>query len=568
MHKPKLIRFLSVAACLAALAFPGCGERQSPAERAAEASVLLMNNGGEPSALDPQFAQPGVIENRIMLALFEGLVRYDPQTLEPVPAIAESWDLSEDGLRRTFRLRKNAKFSDGTPITADDFLFSFRRILSPKLASPCASLFFAPVKNARAFASGKIADFSQVGFSAPDKHTLIVELENPCPYFLSLACHSSWSVVPAHAILKFGEIDTRSTLWTRPENFVGSGPFFLRSWRVAYRIEVEKNPHYWDASQVALNGIRFDAVEDQFAEETAFNDGQYHITNTVPQTRVPVLREQNAPALRLDPYLSTAFIRINCAKAPLDDPRVRRALSLALDRNALAEQVMRGGETPANALVPADAYGNTSSEKNNKTVETKSALSQDAAIARARALLAEAGFPGGEGFPEITYLYNTSDGAQFFAQAIQEMWRKNLGIRVALRNQEYKVYRVSLAQGDYELARSAWSGDYLDPTTFLELFVSGGHINWTNWSDENYDRLLAEAARERIPAKRTEKLKAAEKILLDAMPIIPTLHSRSKFLIRPEVRGWYPNLLDIHPYTAIRLTDEIRATERRKSESR
>ncbi len=555
MLKRALIAAITAGIALAALCIlPACGERKVPAETTAEQGILLLNNGGEPSALDPQFAQPGVIENRIMLALFEGLVRYDPKTLEPVPAIATSWSVSEDGLRWTFRLRPDAKFSDGKNIVAADFLFSFRRILSPKLASPCASLFFAPVKNARAFANGTLNDFSQVGFSAPDPHTLIVELGNPCPYFLALACHSSWSAVPAHAILRFGEIDSRSTLWTRPENFVGSGPFRLRSWRVAYRIEAEKNPHYWDAPNVTLNGIRFDAVEDQFAEETAFNDGQYHITNTVPPSRVPVLREQNAPALRLDPYLSTAFIRINCAKPPLNDPRVRRALSLAIDRTALAERVMRGGETPAYSLVPADAYAASSACSGNGQTTPEAPADRDAAIREARTLLAQAGFPDGKGFPEIAYLYNTSDGAQFFAQAIQEMWRKNLGIRVALRNQEYKVYRISLAQGDYELARSAWSGDYLDPTTFLELFVSGGHINWTHWSDTRYDRLLAEAARERNPARRTEKLKAAEKILLEAAPIIPTLHSRSKFLIRPEVQGWHPNLLDIHPYHAVRLT--------------
>ena len=211
---------------------------------------------------------------------------------------------------------------------------------------------------------------------------------------------------------------------------------------------------------------------------------------------------------------------------------------------------MRGGETPAYSLVPADAYAASGARS---STQAESPAERDAAIREARALLAQAGFPDGKGFPEIAYLYNTSDGAQFFAQAIQEMWRKNLGIRVALRNQEYKVYRISLAQGDYELARSAWSGDYLDPTTFLELFVSGGHINWTHWSDTRYDTLLAEAARERDPARRTEKLQAAEKILLEAAPIIPTLHSRSKFLIRPEVQGWHPNLLDIHPYNAVRL---------------
>ena len=547
---------LGLAGTLPAALFCGCGGNVPPAELAARAGVLLVNNGGEPSALDPQFAQPGVIENRIMLALFEGLVTYDPRTLAPVPAIAESWETSADGRTWTFRLREDAKFSDGAPITSADFLFSFRRILSPKLASPCASLFFAPVKNARAFATGKLEDFSQVGFAVPDARTLVVELESPCPYFLSLACHSSWSVVPAHAILKFGAIDERSTRWTRPENFVGSGPFRLKSWRVAYRIETEKNPFYRDAARVALSGVRFDAVEDQFAEEKAFNDGQYHVTNTVPPSRVPVLRAEASPTLRLDPYLSTAFIRVNCARPPLDDPRVRRALSLALDRRALAERVMRGGETPTATLVPEAAYAacaGTAPAAPEEASPAEYAATREREIAEARRLLAEAGFPGGAGFPEISYLFNTSDGAQFFAQAIQEMWRKNLGVRVELRNQEYKVYRTSLARGDYELARSAWSGDYLDPTTFLELFVSGGHINWTNWNDARYDALLAAAARERVPAARERLLRDAEAILIDAAPIIPTLHSRSKFLLDPRVRGWHPNLLDIHPYNAVTL---------------
>lgn len=543
---------LFCAAC-AAVFSASCGERERPIDVAARERVLLVNNGGEPAALDPQLVT-GVIEQRIMLALFEGLVRYDPATLEPCPALAERWEVSSDGLRWTFHLRGNAKFSDGRAITSEDFLFSYRRLLSPKLASPCASLFFAPVKNALAFARGEITDFSRVGFSAPDAGTLVVELDAPCPYFLSLACHSSWSVVPAHAILKFGKIDERSTRWTRPENFVGSGPFRLKKWRVAYRIEVEKNPHYRDAENVWLRGIRFDALEDQFAEERAFRDGQYHVTNTVAPARVAVLRERGDPALRLDPYFSTAFIRVNCSRPPLTDVRVRRALSLALDREALAERVLRAGETPARTLVPAEKF---SPEDENPRAGTPDATarerSREAELREARALLAEAGFPGGNGFPEISYLFNTSDGAQFFAQAIQEMWRKYLGVRVALKNQEYKVYRVSMEQGDYDLARSAWSGDFLDATTFLDLFAGTSDMNWTGWRDADYDRLLAEAARERDPAARAEKLRAAERILLDAVPVIPTVFNRNKFLIQPSVRGWFPNLLDIHPYNDVRL---------------
>lgn len=538
---------IAAGACVVAIFFVGgCADesRERPADAALRARVLLVNNGGEPASLDPQLVT-GVTEMRLMLALFEGLVRYDPETLAPRPAIAERWDVSPDGLRWTFHLRSDARWSDGRAITADDFLFSYRRLLSPKLASPCASLFFSPVKNASAFARGELADFSRVGFSAPDAATLVVELSRPCPYFLSLVCHPSWSVVPAHAILKFGKIDERSTLWTRPENFVGSGPFRLKTWRVAYRIEVEKNPFYHDAKNVWLNAIRFDALEDQFAEERAFRDGQYHVTNTVPPVRVAVLRERGDAALRLDPYLSTAFIRVNCTRAPLDDVRVRRALSLALDREILAERVMRAGETPAFSLVPAmPGFPVVAEEKRRTRAEE---------IAEARELLAEAGFPDGKNFPEISYLFNTSDGAQFFAQAIQEMWRKNLGIRVALKNQEYKVYRVSMERGDYDLARSAWSADFADPTTFLDLFAGASHMNWTGWRDARYDRLLAEASLERSPEKRAEKLRAAEKILGDAVPVIPTVYNRNKFLIREEVRGWFPNPLDIHPYNGVSL---------------
>lgn len=530
--------FLSIAA----LAFSACGERERPVDVAARERILLVNNGGEPAALDPQLVT-GVLELRLMLALFEGLVRYDPETLEPRPAIAERWTVSPDGLCYTFFLRENARWSDGRAITAEDFLFSYKRLLSPKLASPCASLFFSPVKNALAFARGEIADFSQVGFSAPDTRTLVVKLETPCPYFLSLACHSSWSAVPAHAILKFGKMDERSTLWTRPENFVGSGPFRLKNWRVAYRIEAEKNPFYHDAENVWLNGICFDAVEDQFAEERAFRDGQYHLTNTVPPARVSVLRERGEPALRLDPYFSTAFIRVNCTRPPLNDARVRRALSLAIDREMLAERVLRAGETPAYSLVPAASPAKISPER------------REAEIAEARRLLAAAGFPNGENFPEISYLFNTSDGAQFFAQAIQEMWRKNLGIRISLKNQEYKVYRVSMEQGDYDLARSAWSGDFLDPTTFLDLFARTSDMNWTGWKNADYDRLLAEAAREREPEMRAKKLRRAEEILAKHVPVIPTVHNRNKFLIHPAVRGWFPNLLDIHPYNRVELRE-------------
>ncbi|MDR2862569.1 MAG: peptide ABC transporter substrate-binding protein [Puniceicoccales bacterium] len=534
---------VSVFAVAAALA--GCGKPATPADKAAAEGVLLINNNTEPVSLDPQVVS-GAVDLRIASALFEGLLANDPVSLEPRPAAARSWEVSPDGLSYTFHLRPEARWSDGAPLTSKDFIFAWQRILSPRLAAPNAAMFFV-VKNARAFYEGKVTSFADTGFSAPDAHTLRLTLEHPCPTLPALVCHPAWAPVPAQAILRYGEMDLPGTPWTRPERIIGNGPFQLKTWKVSDRIEVRRNPHYWNAAAVHLNGIRFYAISDLLAEERAFRGGLLHITSTVPPMKVVALRAAHAQELRLDPFFSTTFIRVNTRVKPLDDPRVRRALALSLHRGEIAEHVMRAGETPAYNLTPPGAAGYVCATQ----------IPEDAT--EARRLLAAAGYPGGAGFPVLRYLYNTHETSQLIAQAMQAMWRENLGIHVELVSQEWKVYKHAMESGDYQLIRSAWSGDYYDPASFLELFTSHSEQNQTGWSDADYDAAIAAASNTSDTAARLALFQRAEARLLETSPVIPLVHNRNKFLIRPEVKGWHANALDIHPFSAVNFESPAQA---------
>jgi oligopeptide transport system substrate-binding protein len=540
------LRIILLATATALAFATGCGKRTPPIDEATRAGILVINNATEPASLDPH-ALSSAVDLRIANALFEGLLANDPGTLAPRPALAQRWEVSADGCIYTFHLRPSARWSDGAPLTAEDFLFSYKRLLSPRLGSPNAAQFFI-VKNARAFYEGRLASFDATGFAAPDARTLRITLEHPCAYFPALLCHPAWAPVPRQAILRHGAMDTPGTPWTRPQNFVGNGPFHLVQWRVSDRIEVTRNPYYWDATAVRLNGIRFLAIGDLLAEERAFRGGLLHITSTVPPMKVAPLRAAQKPELRLDPFFSTTFIRVNTRVPPLNDSRVRRALALSLHRDEITDRVMRAGETPAFCLTPPGAAGYTSAAQIQEN------------IAEARLLLAAAGYPGGTGFPALRYLYNTHETSQLVAQALQEMWRKNLGIHVELSSQEWKIYKVSMQRGDYHLVRSAWSGDYYDPSSFLELFTSHSEQNQTGWSDPAYDTAIL-AASQTDNTARLRHLQTAEQRLMDAMPIIPLAYNRNKFLIRPEVQGWLPNPLDIHPFKSVSLLPPKNSTK-------
>jgi len=531
---------------LALLALAGCAPEKDTAARAAEAGVLIINNSAEPAGLDPQVVT-GVLESRIVSALFEGLVEPHPRTSEPQPAAAERWEVSADGRAWTFHLRAGARWSNGDPVTAADFAFSYRRILEPGLASEYAWMLH-PIRGARDYNQGKTRDFSKVGVRATGERTLVIELEHATPYFLQLLCHHSWLPVHPPTILKAGAIDARHGRWTQPGSLVGNGAFVLESWQVARRIRVTKNPLYWDAAAVALNAVEFRAISDLYTEERAFRGGELHITGAVPPYKVHRLIQAKDPSLRVDPYLSVSYIRVNtqvrdnpAVARALGDVRVRQALGRVLDRRLMAEKVLRAGETPALSMTPPGTGGYVS----------RHAWSQDRDSARR--LLAEAGYPAGKGFPRLEYLTNTSEGSILAAQAYQEMWRRELGIEVVIRNQEWKIYLQSLQRGDYQLARSAWTGDYDDPNTFLEMFTTANEMNQTGWSDPEYDRLIGLAAAEGDPARRREHFQAAEARLIEGAPVLPVVFNRSKFLIRPEVEGWYPTLLDVHPLKHVRL---------------
>ena len=513
--------------------------RQTQVEAATKAGILRLGNGSEPQELDPHIVT-GVPEHHIIMALLEGLVTYDPKDLHPLPGMAEKWEVSEDGKVYTFHIRANAKWSNNDPVTAQDFVGSFRRILTPSLASEYSYMLY-PLEKGEAFNKGEIKDFNQVGAKAIDARTLQITLHSPTPYFLSLICHPSWFAVHLPTVEKHGPVFERGNRWTRPENFVGNGPFKLKSWELNKVIEVEKNETYWNAAQVKLQGIQFLPIESEDTEERTFRAGQLHVINQLSGPKIDAYRAQSPELLRVDPYLGTYFYMLNVTNAPLKDKRVRRALAMSIDRGSLVTNVLRGGQLPAYAFTPPGTAGYTAT----------AAVPYD--IEGARRLLAEAGFPGGKGMVPVEILYNTLEMHKTIAETIQQMWKKNLGIEVKLRNEEWKVYLDSKRTRQFEVARYGWIGDYVDPNTFLDMWVTNGGNNDTGWSNAEYDRLIREAGRTGDNTKRFEFFRQAEAILLDECPIIPIYFYTHPFLISPKVKGWDPTILNIHPFQYVTL---------------
>lgn len=520
----------------------GCGRRSTSVSEKDGSPVLHVGTGGEPSELDPHVinAPP---DYRVVFAFFEGLTRPDRVTAAPRPGVAERWEISPDGLTYTFHLRSDARWSNGEPVTADDFLASFRRALSPALGSQY-TLLFNPVRGAEAFAAGKLTDFSQVGFAAPDARTLVVTLAQPTPYFLALVTGNPiWFPVHRATVEKYGALDQRGTGWTRPGRFVGNGPFVLKEWRPNQRIVAEKSPTYWDASRVRLPAIHFHPIDSVDAEERAFRAGQLHITRSVPVSRVATYRAEQSPVLRLTPQLTLRYINVNTSRPALGDPRVRRALALALDRASVGDRVLSGTEVAAFQIVPAGMPGYV----------PVSSLQEDAAAARA--LLAEAGFPGGRGFPKLT-LSRESRSIPELAEAIQQSWRSKLGLDVAVQESESRTHWSNLQLKQYDLSIGGWNADYPDASTFLDLFTGTSGWNFTHWADPAYDALVRASATELDPARRLAILQQAETRLLEQMPVIPLTFARGRSLVHAAVRDWIENVLDRPDYGAVWLAPE------------
>ncbi len=516
-----------------------CGRRETTVERGIREGILHIGNLSEPQDLDPH-AVTGVTEHNIISALIEGLVTEDPRTLEPTPGVARKWEILDNGHRYRFHLRPDARWSNGDPVTAQDFAFSFRRILSPERGAPYAYMLF-PLVRAEAFNKGEIDDFSQVGVQVVDPLTLELTLHTAIPHFLPKLMHQSWFPVHPDTIRKHGGMHAIDSGWTRPASFVGNGPFVLREWHQNRHISVSRNPYYWDRENLHLNGIVFYPIGDHTIEERAFRAGQLHVTGTIPVDRIEHYRLNQPDFLHIEPYLGVYYFLLNTQRPPLNDPRIRRALALSVDRERISRTITRAGEQPALHFTPP--------ETGNYTARTKLSGSID----EARQLLAEAGFPEGHGFPSLVLLYNTADTHARIAEAVQQMWINTLGIRIQLVNMDWKVYLEQTQAGQYDIARAGWIGDYLDPETFLNLWVTDGGNNRARWSNPQYDALIRLAATTADPEQRYEAFQKAEAILIEEMPVIPLYFYRSKSLVHPAVKGWHPNVLDRHPWKHIQL---------------
>ncbi len=494
---------------------------------------LRFNNGAEPRHIDPgkcSESSGGEIANN----LFSGLTDYDPATSAPVPDLATSWDISPDGLVYTFHLRPS-QWNDGTPLTAHDFEWSWKRVLRPETESVYTSI-LSDIKGVSAVTQGSASPDS-IGVHAIDDHTLRVELEHPVPHFLELVAYYTFRPVPRHHLEKFKAQGLDETLWTRPEYIVSNGPFNLKEWKFRQYFLLERNPLYWDAKNVKIKFARLYTIEEAHTALNMYRAGEIDWLGPsmdVPAEFIDSLKHYKDYVQT--PHLGVYYYWLNVKKPPLDDVRVRKALALAIDRQSLVTHITRGGEIPIASLVPDGLAG----------YKALPIPLYDPDLARK--LLAEAGYPGGKNFPHLRVIYNTLTHHKQVAEAIQEMWQRNLGIQIDLENREWKVFLDELDSGEYHIARMGWIGDYADPNTFLqEILASYSDNNRSGWKDPTYDRLLKEANNTVNRQERLNRLQMAESHAMDAMPLLPLYVYTRKFLVKPYVHGWHPNMRGIYP---------------------
>jgi oligopeptide transport system substrate-binding protein len=540
------IRHWAGMACvLLLLLVTGCGPHEQRAD-------LVIMNGAEPESLDPAIVT-GQPDGRVCGALFEGLTRFNPKNAKPIPGLAERWDISEDGKTYTFYLRPNLVWSTGEPITSEDVVYSWRRALDPLTASDYAGQLYY-VKNGENFntgktnaATGKAYTKEDVGVAVVDRNTVKVDLEGPTPFFLDLCAFRTLAIVPRQSIEKHGD------RWLVEKPLPTSGPYTLDFWRIHDRIRVRKNPLYWDAKNIQSEVIDLLPTESANTALNLYMTGEADVIwdkNLVPSELMDVLKGR--PYVHTYDYLGTYFIRFNLNRKPFDDVRVRKALTMVLDKKRIVERITRSGEKIATCLTPPGMEGYTSPE----------GIGYDPV--QGRKLLAEAGFPGGKGFPTFSYLFNTSEMHKQVAVELQEMWQKELGITMEIRQTEWKVYLSSQSQLDYDLSRSSWIGDYVDPNTFLDMFMSNNGNNRTGWKNSSYDDLIRAANQERDTAKRAKLLHDAEVLLVrEDVPIAPLFFYIGVNIFDPaKVEGVHQNLLDEHPLWPLRKLDG-RSTSRK-----
>jgi oligopeptide transport system substrate-binding protein len=441
--------------------------------------VFHRGNGAEPETIDPQ-KSTGITEANIEYELFEGLTTFDAKG-DVVPGAAESWDISDDGKTYTFHLRKDGKWSNGDPVTANDFAYAFRRLVDPVTASDYAFM-IDMVENAAAIRNGEEKDVSKLGVAALDDHTFQVKLTDPTPYFLGLLRHNS--ILPVHQ----ATIEAHPEDWTRPGNLISNGAFVLSEWTPQASLTMVKNPNFHDAANVKLDKIVMYPTEDIAEELKRYQAGELHVTYDAPSDQIPWLEANMASEFKNTPYLGTYYYVVNLTREPLGSSlELRQALAMAIDREILTEKITQGGELPAYSWVPPGLIGYEQARV------TWSDMPMPARVERAKELIAKAGY-GPDKPLDVEILYNTSENHKKIAIAIQSMW-KQIGVNATLTNQEWKVYLETRDKKEFQVARAGWIGDYADPMTFDTLFLSDtGESNDAGYNNATYDKLVKESA--------------------------------------------------------------------------
>ena len=520
------------------IALLAAGIASAPLTASAE-KVLRIANQGEPETLDPQKTST-TVESNVLRNLFEGLVVMDPKG-NVAPGVAESWNASEDGVTYTFKLRADAKWSNGDPVTAGDFVFSLRRIQDPKTKSQYAEVLY-PIKNAQEVNTGK-AELSALGVEAIDARTLKITLKAPTPYFLQLLTHQTGLPVNEKTVTSLGDD------WVKPGKMVSNGAYTLNDVKPSAYIKLVKNPTYWGASKVTIDTVMFDPMEDRAAVLKRYRAGEFDIVyGDLPNDQLAWLKENMPKELHIAPYAGIYYYTFNTAKPPLNDQRVRQALAMAVNREVLVEKITLAGELPGYGFVP-DGISNYAAQR-----VSWAKLTQDQKDAEALKLMKEAGY-GPEKPLKLQLAYNTSENHKKIAVAIAAMWKK-LGVDVDLVNTELKVHYANMRQGDFQVGRAGWIADYNDAQNFLFLSqTSTKQQNYAKFSNPEYDKLMDQASVTGDVQKRAGLLEQAETILLKELPVLPIYFYVSKNLVSTKVKGWEDNPFNVVYVRNLSLTD-------------
>ena len=479
----------------------------------------------EPEYLDPNLcAEASGI--RVLTSLFEGLTGFPAGEGEPLPAMATHWEVDHDGTLWTFHLRPDAVWSDGVPLVAEDFVYSWRRVVDPGTASRAAQYLWY-VRDGRAITSGRLPP-TKLGVTALDDHTLMVELEEPTPYFLDLLAFPAYAPIPRHVV------NTHGDQWVRPGHMVTNGPFVLSEWAPLDRITLSKNPLYYEADDVHLDRIEVVISDDLATCYKMYVAGELDWLYRIPTAYIPSLKHKRSD-FHIAPYLATYYLMCNVSRPPLDNPKVRKALNLAIDKEKIVQYVTKADERPATSLVPPmPGY--------------QGPIGGAFDPVQARHLLADAGYPNGVGFPGVELSFNTLGTHSLVAQAIQEMWKDHLNVDVGLHSMQWKVFLQRMHVEDFDIARSGWIGDYPDPMAFLETWDCGASNNHSGYCSREYEALLNQARGEDDPTRRLSLLFDAEELLLQDLPLIPLFYYSLPYLLAEDIGGFEDNLRDVHRF--------------------